>query len=203
MKWNYKAKFFYWHRMHTAKLVWVLWSFLNTGLYMSYAFVLASSKLSASPRRKRATRRTACSCGPSSAAEMKTCLCLRTCFWRRGRYRELSPAPPYRTAAWPAAPETERARAPPRRILPVTATAARAVRAKGTAIGRPSGNERHPQERNGTGAKARPLIFSCAPSRCASGCGVGSDSESDSVIGWWVDDVTQGAKERSGLGGVT
>lgn len=95
--------------------------------------------------RKRATRRTACSCGRSSAAATMTCLCLKPCSWRKGRCRELSPAPRCRTAVWPAAPETVRARAPPpaaHKSLPATATtAAPAARARDTATGRPSASE--------------------------------------------------------------
>ncbi len=90
-------------------------------------------------------RRTACSCGRSSAATtMMTCQCLRPCSWRKVRYIELNPAPRFRTAVWPAAPETARVKAPPpaHKNRPETATtAAPAVRARDTATGRPSASE--------------------------------------------------------------
>lgn len=130
-----------------------------------HSWMLINASLSV---RKRATRRTACSCGPSSAAGTMTCPCSSPCSWRKGRYRELNPVPHYRTAVWPAAPETARARARPTpRVARKSPTmAAPADRARDTATGRPSASEPAGSSRYRRGSEV--ILFPvCALLLCA------------------------------------
>ncbi len=147
-------------------------------------------------------RRTACSCGRSSAATtMMTCQCLRPCSWRKVRYIELNPAPRFRTAVWPcstrdgasqstAAGAQEPSGKRQQQLLPRSGpeTQLPAGRPQVKPPPTPTGS---PLYWRGSEVYLFPV---CALLLCVPSGRVLIPTESDSVIGWWLGDVTtQGA----------